>query len=185
MYTLPGYSDIGSFKQYPVQMGDQDADHPGEYSGTYTDSVNKIVLQDPKTDCLNTGPASTNACVFTTSSATQDDDHNIRFTFRNWGGRCLMSVNMMVYPLIQVQYWSDLTPWSVGSPFIVTVPEDATSATVFGKLNGANIFFTPSDPLSQDDAKNFTLVDKKVIDGFGTIYRFEINTPKKKSGKKD
>jgi hypothetical protein len=72
--------------------------------------------------------------------------------------------------------WADLTPWSSGSPFIVVVPNDALpdTAEVFGKLDGKNIFFTPSDPLSSVDADHFKLLEsKKTVPGLGTIYRFQ------------
>jgi hypothetical protein len=175
LYTVTSFETTGKSMLVSEQLPDSSPKNPYEITKEFTDPNHKIVLQTPPVDCFNTGPASTNACTFTSSSATQEDEHTIRYVFRNWGGRCLMSVRLLVFAMTAKPHWSELFPWSEGSTFIVTVPTLATSATVFGRLKGENIFFTPQDSLSQTDAKRFTLLDKKVINDFGTIYRFKVN----------
>jgi hypothetical protein len=165
----------GKYAEVAVQqMADASTDSPVEIDNIYIDATNKIALADPPVGCRNTGLPQTNACVSTSSAATQEGDHQIRYVYRNWGGRCSMWLRIMVHEPVPLWVWTDLTPWSPGSPFIVIVPEAAIpdSAQVFGKLNGANIFFTPSDPLSAIDAQSFKLLEpKKVVPGLGTIYR--------------
>jgi hypothetical protein len=177
-YSVQSYASTGTFADVAShQMGDQSASHPMEVSDIWAGpSDKKTVLLTPPTDCVNTGPASTNACTFISTSATQVDESHFRYTFRNWGGRCVISLRVMEYDQTLSWEWSDPTPWSSGSPFIVVVPEKAVpnTAEVFGKLAGANIFFTPSDPLSDTDAKYFKLVEpKKIVPGLGTVYRFQ------------
>lgn len=179
-YSVKSFDNTGVFHTVAGhQMGDQSANNPMEVNDTFTnpDPQNtKVVLLNPPVDCVNTGPASTNACVFTSSSAQQVDGNKIRYSYRNWGGRCVMSVRVMEYAATVKWTWASLAPWSTGSPFIVVVPEEAVDGTpeVFGKLNGANIYFSPSDPLSATDAQHFKLLEpKKFVPGLGTIYRFE------------
>jgi hypothetical protein len=173
-YGVPGYSDEGIFQEVAhQQMGDQSADNPMEASGVYENLDNKILLQDSATDCVNTGPASTNACVFTSRSAVLEDDHHVRWSYRNWGGRCNIWLRVKLFPKTTVWKWGDVTPWSNGSPFIVIVPDGVSTPAVFGKLHGKNIFFIPSDPLSDTDKNNFKLLDSRAVLGLGTVYRFE------------
>ena len=178
-YSVLSFDQNGAYMEVAVhQMGDAKPSSQGEFDSTYVDNINKIALLDPPVGCRNTGPADTNACQFT-SGATQEGDHQIRYIYRNWGGRCLMWLRIMVYKPALLWKWADLTPWSSGSPFIVVVPDEAAqdSAQVFGKLDGANIYFTPSDPLSAPDAQNFKLLDpKKVVPGLGTVYRFQTRS---------
>jgi hypothetical protein len=178
-YSVQSFDSNPTFSEEKATgMGDRDAKHPMEVTGIYTDPDNKVALANPPVVCVNTGPAETNACVFTSTGATQNDQHSIRYTFRNWGGRCTISLRVLHYKPVADWKWADPTPWSNGSPFIVVVPEQASpqgSAVVFGRLNGANIFFAPSDPLSATDATHFTLLEpKKVVPGLGTIYRFHV-----------
>ena len=143
-----------------------------EVNAVYEDNTNKISLANPPTDCANGGPAETNACTFQTSTATQEDEHHIRYNFRNWGGRCTIWLRINVSSPVAVWKWADLTPWSSGQTFIVVVPEGGSNGEVFGKLKGVNIFMTPHDPLSDEDKINFILVDTaKTVPGLGTIYR--------------
>jgi hypothetical protein len=177
-YSIESFSTDGIFADVAsTQMGDQSPDNPMESNGTYEGPEGKkVVLLNPPVDCVNTGPASTNACTFTSSAATQVDDRHIKYTYRNWGGRCVMSLRVMIYGPAPQWNWGALTPWSSGSPFIVVVPETAIpgTAVVFGKLSRANIFFTPSDPLSATDSNYFVLLEPaKVVPGLGTIYRFK------------
>lgn len=173
LYTTAGFERTGTFKSIDEPMNDQDADHPGERNNIYRDPINKIVLLNPPVTCVNGGPPQTNACTFATGSARQNDDHSISYSVRNWGGRCVLSIRVMVYAPISEPHWTDTHPWSEGSPFIVIVPEEATSATVFGKIRGENIYFTPSEDLSPHDRERFEYVDKKVVPGLGTIFRFK------------
>lgn len=174
-YGVSSFADAGSFAEVARRgHGDQSAGRPQETNAVYTDNTNKIVLANPPTDCQNTGPAETNACAFTSRSATQEDDHNIRYSYRNWGGRCDMWLRVTLYPPATKWIWAAETPWSGGSPFIVVVPEGAKDARVFGKLAGKNIFFTPSDPLNDQDAQSFELIGHPVTTpGLGTIYRIK------------
>jgi hypothetical protein len=179
-YSTNSFESEGSYEEVAGhQMGDQSPNRPMEVNGVYENTTpNKVVLANPQVSCVNTGPAETNACTFTSSSAVQVDATHIKYTFRNWGGRCIMSLRVMSYKPTVVWRWSDPAPWSTGSPFIVVVPEEAVAGTsvVFGKLGGKNIYFTPSDPLSDVDAKYFKLLEpKKVVPGLGTVYRLEIN----------
>jgi hypothetical protein len=173
-YGVPGYSSEGNFQEVArTGMGDRDADHPMEVNQVYENLGNRIVLQNPSTDCGNTGPASTNACAFTSRSAVSEDDHHVRYSFRNWGGRCDIWLRVMLYPKITAWKWGDLTPWSSGSPFIVIVPDGVSTPVVFGKLEGRNIFFLPSDPLSETDKEHFELLDSRPVPGLGIVYRFK------------
>ena len=174
-YSVRSYASTGEFAQVKgTQMGDASAGHPGEVSGVYSDPVNKITSAAPPYDCVNTGPSETNACTFASVGVQPNDEHSLRYTYKNWGGRCILSLRILVYKPVPDWKWADPTPWSSGSPFLVVVPEGAVDAMVFGKLNGANIAFTPSDPLSAADANYFTLTEpKKVVPGLGTVYRFK------------
>jgi hypothetical protein len=177
-YSIQSFDNSGTFEnQEGHQLGDQSPNHPMEVSGVFTNNTpDKVVLANPPVDCQNTGPAETNACVFTSSSASQVDSNHIKYTFRNWGGRCILTLRVMRYKPTLVWKWADLSPWSTGSPFIVVVPEEAApnTAAVFGRLEGKNIYMIPSDPLSDADAKYFKLLEpKKVVPGLGAIYRFQ------------
>jgi hypothetical protein len=177
-YSVQSFDSVGTFENVEGhQHGDQSPTRPMETSGIFTNnSADKVVLANPPVDCQNTGPAETNACTFTSSSAVQVDSNHIKYTFRNWGGRCILSLRVMRYKPILVWKWAEQSPWSTGSPFIVVVPEEAApgTAAVFGKLDGKNIYMIPSDPLSSADDKYFKLLEpKKVVPGLGTIYRFQ------------
>jgi hypothetical protein len=172
-YSTVSYSATSTYAEVAkTSMGDQDANHPMEVNSLYTDNTNKITLANPPTGCQNGGPSQTNACTFVTATATAGDDHNIRYDFRNWGGRCVIWLRLNVFAPISVWQWADFTPWSSGQTFIVVVPEGGSNPEVFGKLNGVNIFMTPSSPLSDADSQHFTLADQpKTVPGLGTIYR--------------
>jgi hypothetical protein len=173
-YSVLGYSPTSTFAEVAVrQFGDNSAGSPQEINDVYVDLTNKLTLANSSTDCVNTGPSQTNACAFTSRSATQEDDHHIRYSFKNWGGRCNIWLRINVFAPAPSWIWADLTPWSSGTPFIVVLPVGGANPIVFGKLKGANIYFTPSDPLSATDAQNFTLLEPStVVPGLGTIYRF-------------
>lgn len=126
-YSVQSFDSNGTFENVEGhQHGDQSPNRPQETSGVFTNTTpDKVVLANPPVDCQNTGPAETNACVFTSSSAVQVDANHIKYTFRNWGGRCIMSLRIMRYKPVLTWKWAELSPWATGSPFIVVVPEEA------------------------------------------------------------
>jgi hypothetical protein len=165
-----------------IQMGDQDADHPREYEGDVATSDTSIKLEwDPGSAYLcgpGDAPPQTNPCTFIDYvNLTQIGDQKIHYHARNHGGRCV--VQLLIYQRLQVKVTEDLPQqsWVMGATFVVMVPADAVDATVIGKMGPNDVFFTPSSPLSGDDATRFALVDTKQVVGVGTYYSFRVVNP--------
>jgi hypothetical protein len=177
LYSESGYASTGTAETMGIQMGSQTVSSQGEQAGTFTNNNDRIVVANPDHDCLlGDAPASGNSCDFISTAIRQEDEHHISWKFRNWGARCVIRLRYTKYAAIDVPRWTEFQPWNNGKHFIVVVPTAARSATVFGKLGGANVFMTPSDPLSADDSKRFRLVASKVIPSIATVYEIEVLT---------
>jgi hypothetical protein len=163
-----------------INMGDQDADHPREYEGDINAPTDKTKIDfDPSNRyaCVNGNPQ-TNGCDFVDYvNLTQINDQKIHFHARNHGGRCAVQLLIRQRNEIRVTTQTAENSWVKGATFVVMVPADALDSTVVGNLGANQIFFTPTDPLAGQDAKRFQLLDKKVVDGVGTYFRFLLVDP--------
>ena len=172
-------SDRHLMKPLPtVGMGDKDKDHPGEYEGNIADPNHKIDYENAYGCGPGDAPPQTNPCAFVDYvNLTQIDDHTVHYHIRNHGGRGVISLHIFQHdPVKQTESGPD-QPWILGASFVVMVPSDAVDSTVVGKMGANNIFFTPSSPLTGDDAKRFALIETKKIDGVGTYYNFRVVNP--------
>jgi len=164
------------------QMGDQDASHPREYANDITSPNAQTKIEfDPANEYivgLGDAPAETNPGAFIDYvTLSQISDQKIHYHARNHGGRCVVSLLIYKRAQIKISRDTNTSTWTMGGTFVVFVPQEAVDATVIGKMGNDDIFFTPSNPLSGDDAKRFKLVDTKVVDGVGTYYSFKVINP--------
>ncbi len=184
--TTTSFSTIGQdVSPRPSQaFPDRDAGHPNTSTSTYEDKINKIAMESGATpwDC-NTAdaPIATHACDFVDNvSVLQPNIHRIDFSITNHGGRGGIRFHVLQYQPIVTKQESPESDWIVGRSFIIEVPT-ATSATVIGTFRNSAVFFTPTAPLSAEDAKRFKLVETKRIpndtDPIETLYRFQVLDP--------
>jgi hypothetical protein len=164
------------------ELGDQDADRPREYEGVVNSPGNTVKIEfgpGPVFHCSpGDAPAETNPCAYIDYvNLTQISDQKIHYHARNHGGRCVATLVIYKRDQVKVTQQTRQQSWIKGASFLVMVPEDVVDATVIGKMGPSDIFFTPSIPLTGDDARRFKLSQSKHIDGVGTYYSFIVVDP--------
>jgi hypothetical protein len=164
-----------------IGMGDQSKNSPRDYQGEIDapNSQTKLEFDTPVQYTCVAGVAASNGCAFIDFiNLVQLSDQKITYTARKHGGRCGVTLRIYQRSLVNESVSGNDQPWIMGKSFLVFVPANAIDATVVGTLGGNAVFFTPSDPLTGDDAKRFA-VDQpaKSIPGVGTYYSFRVVNP--------
>jgi hypothetical protein len=167
MNPLPGF-----------QMNDTTADHPQVYTGTVSQGDKKLSFDDANSSFICTAGPENNPCAFVDFvHLTQINDNNVRYDAKNHGGRVFITLKIYEQELVKLVEKSADTNWVMGASFLVFVPHDAIDSTVVGKMGQNDIFFTPSKPLTGDDAVRFKLIETKDIPGVGTYFTFRVVDP--------
>ncbi len=159
-------------------MYDRTADNPQTYSGSVALSGKKLSFDNADNSFICTPGPENNPCAFVDFvHLTQIDDSHIRYDAKNHGGRVFITLKIFVQDTVKLVDKSPEKKWIMGASFLVFVPYDAVDATVVGKMGENDIFFTPSKPLTGDDAVRFRLIESKDVTGVGVYYTFRVVNP--------
>ncbi|WGS01622.1 hypothetical protein MTX26_12720 [Bradyrhizobium sp. ISRA443] len=159
-------------------MNDRTAEHPETYSGSVVAADKKLSFDNADSSFICSPGPENNPCAFVDFvHLTQIDDHHVRYDAKNHGGRVFITLKIFQQQALKLVDKSDEKNWVMGASFLVFVPSDALDATVVGKMGANDIFFTPSKPLTGDDAVRFKLIDSKDIAGVGSYYTFRVVNP--------